>query len=523
MQGHKEGDLFAGLVDSPAFRSDLLYFIRLAGNYAAQIFIDMRARAQKKHRAEFQHWLGTEPADASGTHNQHQSRKALLKKLRKNYRSAANPKRPDVDDFLWQALILDDGWFDPFKKGFTDIVRNMPGVMQSRLERALKEDHALPWDLRTFEAAIGDLREYRHYLEHYEERSGAGPVGYTRLLEILGLMLIPHLSNHLVGRVHHHGCKLKLKPRALRGLLDNMRQINRDALALRKGESKFINGLKRRIDEASIRAMLTRKYDNPPSDQAVKRIAREEKKKRKDLEQRKTALIALHNRYFDEDTWPRYNHFNFLLRYGFIGKSRIAELEDKLFPDVQNMPVSADFIHDIEPLYLLSSDIALVLHGWLSEQADKGLDINDGSKAAKQVRNIRNTLAHGDFFWMVPDLQSDDPGRDSSALTLRDIIAAFIALKKEADGLSGDAINKLITTLEALLKKQKRHFVYLAVEADAVNAHPPPIRIRRWSASHQSDYNAGQRAERQMTLQRRNPLRQLVSGWMRELSALRKE
>lgn len=474
----RPGDIFGPLLERPAFRADLLYFIRLAGNYAASIFTDVRNRAPMHHRMAL---------DAFVTSN------------------AGNDKQ------LLAALTDRQAWFDALKADFTILLDEMPQYMKDRLARALTEDHMLPWNMRNFIKALDDLREYRHFLEHPEKSIH---VTDARLLEILGLMLLPFLGNHLAGRVHHHGRRSGM--RNARAAAEQTRAILTGGLAARRETSKFMNGLKRRTSNADIAAELTRQRGTAPHDAEVQKIAKARKKERADLESRKAAMLSLHRSYFNETSWPRYNHENFLMRFAFIGKRRILDLENKLeFP-----ADSHDFIHAIEPFFMLSMDMALIIHCWLTELEGAGVPIRQRRQmraiapAAQWLPAIRNTIAHGGWVWAV-----EPNGRAGQPLTFAELVETLLAAlqhpKVARDGARWR--NDLLTRMEGALRPCGWHWVYAKTQTgDDPNQMPAHHVIKRWTTETRARY-----ADRdKWHIEKRPRLRRVAAEWMRDLRAL---
>ncbi|NJM50886.1 MAG: hypothetical protein HC843_08395 [Sphingomonadales bacterium] len=176
--------LFSHLESSPAFRGEMRYFLQLAGNYIANIFIQVRAKSPSKHRKAFAQWLGTQPSSVK-------------------------------DKQLYDALVCKAEWFEAYKRDFAIMLDDMPPVMRDRMGRSIQNDHCIPLDMAGFIRSLDRLREYRHWLEHYKdhaEKNQKRPVTEdSDILRDLGLLLVPHLLNHLHGRIRHHQRKLKTK------------------------------------------------------------------------------------------------------------------------------------------------------------------------------------------------------------------------------------------------------------------------------------------------------------------------
>lgn len=493
---HAEEDVFGCLVDNSAFRADLLYFTRLAGNYAASIFIAMRSRAQSKHRKMFAEWLDADPLPVN-----------------------------DTDGTLRRALVHNAPWFDTLKREFPIMLEEMqPDALWLRLDTALQQDHALPLNRLSFIRLLDDLREYRHWLEHYKERKERGdgqPVSDTRLLEILGLMLLPFMGNHLLGRMRHHGRRLRLK--GMTRQVERAKSILDKALAGRREASKYINGLKRKSDHETIRRRITTKYGNAPGDQAVHRIAREDAKKRRDLESRKTSLVDLHRRYFIEKTWPRYNYENFLIRFAFIGSGRIAELEELIAKHRGGRPATGegatgDFIQAIEPLFMLSADIGLIIHGWLAELKEQGVPIHKKKKVGSKIIAIRNTIAHGGWFWTVDNPASAAQG---DALRFGELLEALLELPAKFNLYEPARwCNDLLTRTEGALRPCAWHYVYRTPSAgEDPNRSPERHVVKRWTAQKRARFGD----KTLWRIERRAALRRVAATWMRDVKRLREQ
>lgn len=510
---------FGRLLDRPAFRSDLLYFIRLAGNYAVSIIIDCRQRASGKQKVEFSHWLGLDAGGARRHAPQAATAKELETRLWQQF-LRRNPgfvspvdHRPNIKRENWRALAFGDGWFDIFKTDYPTLLREMPVAMRERLSRALQQDHLLPWKTAEFLTAVEDLTDYRHWLEHPDQRRERGEarprVDDGRLLEILGLMLLPFLGNHLVGRIRHHERAMGIA--ASDRCADKATDILRAALATRRDTSLFMNGLKRRVDHDSIRVRLTRRYGNPPGDRAVHRIAKEDAKKRRDLETQKAAMLALHGRYFDEHSWPRYNLENFLMRFAFIGRRRIAALEEKLGIAAEGRP---DFINAIEPAFMVAMDMALVIHVWMtSVEAASGAAVGQ-RKGDTVLTALRNGIAHGDWIWEIAD-----KSRNGQPYSFADLLDALLAFPGKA-GLQEEAQwrNDLLTRMEAVLRPCAWPRVYRKAQpGDDPNRLPPPHVVKRWSPATRARFADASVWQRE----KRTALRRMASSWMRDIAAAR--
>ena len=510
---------FGVLLGRPGFRADLLYFIRLAGNYAASVIIECREKASDKNKAEFAKWLGMDVGADRKKAPIEKTAKALEDRLWAQF-IARNPslvsaidKKPLIKKDIWRALAFKHPWFDVFKTDCPLLLSEMPITMRERLSRSLQKDHLLPWTSQRLVSAIEQLTKYRHWLEHAEDRIAKGElrpsVSDEQLLEILGLMLLPHLGNHLVGRIRHHARQAGM--RGMAPATERAKAILALSLASRREASKFMNGLKRRSDHDTIRARITRKFGNEPGDAAVHRIAKQDAKERRDLEHQKAAMLALHRRYFDEATWPRYNHEKFLIRFSFIGRRRISALEEKLGIAADERP---DFINAIEPAFILATDMALVIHVWLTELEQAGIPVRDKKAVGAVVPALRNGIAHGEWLWTIADAS-----RAGQNYSFAELLAALLALPALAS--AGDKRrwrNDLITRLEALLRPCGWTHVYSIIQpGDDPNQLPARYVVKRWTQLDRARFADRSR----WRLEKRPALRRLAAAWMRDLTAAR--
>ncbi|APG62748.1 hypothetical protein LPB140_08045 [Sphingorhabdus lutea] len=486
-------NLFGDLVKRPKFRSDILYFVQLAGNYAANIFVDMRNRASSKQKKAFYDWL-------SGV------------------------KNDDIDVRLKEALNNSNQYFDPFKKGYAQILEEMPLPLRDRMERAIQHDHVLPISLKNFIKNLDDLREYRHWLEHYDDRIKKGSpkkISDERAVQIITLMILPFLSAHMKGRIIHHARNMGMRHREIEQFIAPIDKIIRDNIASRRDASKYINGLKKRKSNEEIKEFITEKYGNAPSDMAVHRFAKQEKKKRNDLETRKQALTNLYNRYFDKDHWPRYNHENFLIRYQFLGKSRIKEVEEYIIeqnPDKKHI----DFILDIEPIFMLSFEISLIIHIWFSDLEVKGVPIRDrkklnklNDKAARMV-DIRNQIAHGGWIWRI-----ENNAKNGEFYSITEIMEGLFAVLDHPNiNDKAQYKNDLITALQGAFLRCKKSYIYENIKDGDPNQNRARYVINYWSTKNRDKFADRHGVDAKWRVERRIPLRKMAATWMRDLKKL---
>ncbi|MEQ1724827.1 MAG: hypothetical protein ABL882_02750 [Sphingopyxis sp.] len=461
-----EAALFADLESSAAFRADMLYFLRLAGNYMANIFVTVRAGAPSKHRKAFAEWL-TPPLPARG----------------------AQKPSPIEDKPLRDALVTKQLWFDAYKRDFAVMLGEMPQAMKDRLGRSIQADHCLPLDLRNFIAMLDELREYRHWLDHYDERvqkKEKRPVTDEQVARHLGLLLLPHLHNHLIGRVHHHRCKAGQRsfgrPKAaanaeLKAIFDRATADRREATMERMG---------RRTKGSVIR------------------------KERQEAQQVGERWRQTHAARFSPDTWPRYNLHNWKTRYYFMGEGRIAKLESQLRPAGDDGAM-VDFIHAIEPLFNLSLDLNLAIHMALTAIEGLGIKIRSKKDVGLIIPALRNEIAHGGFFW-------DVKGGDGAVLAAADVFEAMQGLMLQASN-GKQRRNDFVTAAQQLMRKARTSLAFPPADPDDANRSPPPIRVRTWGAGNRVRYGHSSA----FRLEKRKDLSRVVAAWMRALASSREK
>jgi hypothetical protein len=455
-------DAFTQLETSAAFRADMLYFLRMAGNYVETIFLDARVK-----------WTG----------NRSQSYKTCLDKL-----AIADPKKKQFMATMWKQQPPMEF---AFKADFTHLLDNLDITHADNLTRRLQWEHALPWDFRAFTNAITNLRNYRHFFEHYDEfvSENKQRPALIEILKLLGLLLLPHLHNHLVGRVIHHERKLGLRKARLG---EAVRKIMRDAESDRREASRNLFGLK-------TRQML-------PRNERQDRVAYNDRWK---------ARFPL---WFAEDSWPRYNEHNFKVRYHFIGLAHLNILSLALQGDPAKPkagyftdPARCDFIREIEPLYYATLDINLILHKFLPEPTKLKKKTTGKTQPDPTVSALRNQIAHGGLFWRVTNKSAND-----AVYSLKDIFAVMLNLLVTGNTDVKQRRNDLATAIAAVIKHYAGHRVHDGAKAAGEpNQNPPPLIIHRWTDQKRAQYADRNRYR----IDRRPRLRMILASWKRALDA----
>jgi hypothetical protein len=442
------------LLQRPGFRADMLYFLRMAGTYIETIFIDARVNWKDNRLKTYQSIID-----------------ARLK------------KEPSQKNFLVAMRKQDPGIEFAFKKDFTFLLADLQPTHKDHIRRRLLWEHALPWDFKRYDEVIETLRSYRHYLEHFDEKikKGEHRLPDKNLLKMLGLLLLPHLHNHLIGRVIHHERKLDLPKNSYSAAV---RIIMRGAETDRREASHNLFGLKTR-----------------------QLLPRNERKDRETYNQRWKERFPL---WFAPDTWPRYNEHNFKVRYHFMGQARL----NKLGAALQNAtphkgyfddPAQCDFIRELEPLYYATLDLNLILHKFLAEREAAGVDVKNVNVVGRVIPALRNEIAHGGFFWSVTNKSNN------MIHPLKNIFSAMLKLMPDKN-----SCNDLATPIVGVIKAYGAHRVHdRQALPDTPNQYPPPLVVHRWTAAKRATYASRERWH----IDRRPRLRALLATGKRALDA----
>jgi hypothetical protein len=479
---------FTALLTRPGFRADLLYFIRMAGTYIETIFLDARVNWKDNRLKSFQ---------------------TIIDGLKEK-----NPKY----DKNWIALRKQDPGIEfAAKDAFKLLLAHLETTHKSSLSRRLQWEHALPWSFDIYYHKVEQLRAYRNFLEH--------PDGKTKpdddeLLHTLGLLLLPHLQNHLIGRIIHHQRKLaKPSPSPLGGEGRGEGGEGGQHSGFRTS-SPQPSPSKEREFTAAVRDILqkaeTDRRETSRNIFGLKTRQTLPKNERIDRETYNNRWKERFADWFASDTWPRYNEHNFKVRYHFIGRRRLALLGTALqsSPSTKgyfNDPARSDFIRELEPIYYASLDINLILQKFLFEMKSLKLEVGSAKKMKNSIPALRNEIAHGGFFWAVAD--KDNAGQ---VVSLETLFGDLLSLPAKADMPNiKERQNDLITAIAGVIKNYGAHRVHDSEKiGDDPNKRPPPYIIHRWTAEKRARYADSKR----YTIDRRPRVRALLASWKRALA-----
>ncbi len=446
----------------------MLYFLRMAGAYIENIWIDTRTRWS----SPLQHRLITQLNKLIDDNPQ--NKKALENMRRKN----------PVGEFV-------------FDEAFGLMLAHLDPAQKENLTRRMAWEHGLPWNYDRFHEAVTFLRTYRHKIDHADKLDKRGEDATA--LQYLGLLLLPHFHTHLLGRMKHHLRRMGRRLQEADAAETLLRQMRHDRLA----HSKELFGL------------ATRKTTK--------------KNERKDRVTSNDRWKARFPEWFAETTHPRYREHEFKTRYHFIGASRLKDLEQALAESPsqageRTAAGRADFICELEPLYYATLDINLVLHAALTNAEEQGITFRDRKFREKHhisqnVVQLRNQIAHGDFFWRTQSVVPKGSSETSITLALQDIFKAVFDLAGVANKirLQKEWRNNVATAITAILKAYGATRVhFLNMDVDRINETPPPLVIHRWTAAKQKKYL---KKKDQYRIDKRPRLRAILATWQRALAA----
>ncbi len=443
----------SSLEENHVFRSDLLFFIRLAGTHAQTLF-----------------WQGFPRSAMARRKKMFSIAKKAIPKNKAHFRSAVlDPKCRHTKTT------------DIFHKGFLSLLRKLQEdeSLQKIFADGFKQQHGIFWRFEQFNDAIEILIDKRHYLEHYAERKRKRETfnaqKNTKVLEALSILLLPGICNMLEMRAR--SVKEKTAQAAADGmhtLFEWCRQENAESRRLMFSEERK----RARIGKTRRKALAT-DADN-------------------------TAIWLKSYRALGISPTD-YREFQFKRRYDFIGPQNLRAIFECLGLPLQKksraLIYTADhaekpsFRHDIEPLYMLTMHIGAVIHHYIdfAPKDKKGEKIQDAD-----LHNIRNTLAHNGLFWRIYAQDNKSP------LTVEDVFAKVLA------SLPTGQKSTFCDQIERLLRRENH-----AVMHTSDDGHPKTEKIRRWSAEKRAQ--AKQEKNSGTEVNRRRAVRKIAAGWMRAL------
>jgi hypothetical protein len=468
----------AYLEEGAAFRSDELYFIRLAGGYIRSIFWHVFSGHNKKNRQDLY--------------------KAVtdLKVPSEN----AEGHRIFCASIIPDAKHLRNGDTDCLSGQFKAVLKNLPENFDQIFEDKLKQDFGIFLRFRddkgnkntlTFIKTIEVLQHRRNYLEHYSKldekgkfktretynkRQKDGDPIYSDLwfIESLGLFLLPQILHSFAGRVASSEVKRQRTSIMAAAIHEQVKVIVKE----RKQNTR--NAFAEERSRKSIKDKSARKKKLDP-----------------DLPWR----VA--HRQMSLAPTTDYREHEFKLRYYFIGENRIGVLRKIFRKDGDTRPVH--FRRDIEPFYSLTVNVGLLIHRLFEEIKEKDESL---LKDDEKLRLIRDTIAHGNFFWDAKQKTETD----TEPLGIRKIFETIGRTAWKTRG-SGRA-EELFGQIENLL----RHENFSVVD---ISGQPPKyLHITKWGPKYRKEYL--ETKQEGVLLDKRKDFRKEVARWMRGLIAARK-
>ncbi|MDD3020297.1 MAG: hypothetical protein PHX61_04860 [Alphaproteobacteria bacterium] len=451
---------------NPAFRSDELYFIRLAGGYVRSIFWDVFLSNNKNRPRELYKLISDEFSGDSYSH----LRAQIV---------------PDPNNHGKR-----NGQLDCIGGAFKTLLEKMPADMVVAFEEVLRINYGIFLRFKddkgnaetlTFVKAVECLSKRRNYLEHYEQNNGKKRNSYNKrrdskefvfkdetFLEALGLFVLPELLHKFAGRVASYEVKQG-------GCTENSKMIReKGALIIkeRKQNTRQLFSVER------------------------SRQAHKNKTKRKYLADPnipwRIAYKSLNHSRTD------YREHEFKVRYYFIGKPNIEKIRGYVFSDKNKGEIH--FKRDIEALYILTCDINLILHRALEELKERDRVVAVDEDNMVLLKNLRNHVAHGGFFW---DVKNDQMELFSVGEIFEGILSACL-LK-----LGKEKANNIFVQLERELRKEKFSI------ADVNGTPPMHLHIKKWGVKNRLKYL--ETDDEDVSVYMRRSYRKMVGKWITAL------
>jgi hypothetical protein len=466
---------FSDLEQIPHFRSDELYFIRMAGGYIRSIFWDVFLSSNKNRRKilyEVVDSLKVPKEDAEG------------------HRIFCNSLKPSLETKRREGVL------DCLSGKFAQVLKALPEEVVAIFEDILKQNHGIFLRLKddkgnpktlTFVRAIEILYKRRNFLEHfsdikerkkYNKRRDDKESGCTdaEFLEALGIFLLPETLHHFAGRVASYEAKQNKAT-------DNAKIIREQAIRIVK---------ERRQNTKNIFAV-----------ERTRQNIKDKSKRKKMVDPSLPWREAFHKFRKMSRSETDYKENEFRVRYQVIGKNHIEKIRQKLTRG--QVEFHLHFKRDIEGFYLLTFDINLVIHRFFEELKESGAGLDDLTKKAKC---IRNQIAHGGFFW---DVQVHDSPQE--VYDVGEVFTEILSAAQKAKGY--ERVNDLFTQIEKQLRQENFSVV------DIQGVPPQTLHITKWAKQDRKKYLENPSDEIQ--LDRRKLYRAEIARWMRALNKAKQQ
>lgn len=453
------------------FRAELLYFLQMANTYIAQIFF--LTFNDGKRLKQLYSWL-------EENKNNGWTQQEICKILYNNIVPTIDNKR--------------SGYLDIYNADFTILLTrlnekdsSLAGAGQ-RFCNNLRLKNAILRDLNSFCKDIDALREKRNYLKDYDNKKRQNKQNDERVIYALGLLLLPKLHQHLIGKINHANTRLR-----------------RQGLNYYTNEKPIILKLSSaRKDRANATQILFGKRKKGVID----------KKLRQDAQIAKETFMRNYYFLYPNGYGPKYNYHQFRIRQEFIGKINMRYIKNLL-----NLTEGKiHFSRDIEPIYNVAMEINNLLDRafWLMQQEDeseeKRLKSEDGQTNRqaktqmkeiccfnKSLRHLRNHIAHNGLFCFYK--QGELSAQDVFSLIFTGFTQPHVRKSKQR-------IHELASQIENILNKQNVSWAF-EKNPQGENKNPPPIVIKRWTLNNKTKYLNFNKYR----LDRRQNIRKIFADW----------
>ncbi len=452
----------------PDFRSDELYFIRLAGVYLQSIFWDVFSNSSKAGKKRLAGMLELACNKITNPHHQH-FRDAIL-----------NPQKRHTEtmDCLSGAFY---SFLESFPTGtpISNSGDEPPASLRTVFVARLKEHHAIFLSFDEFLHTIQrPLNRKRNFLEHYDDskqqkKSNPDDEAFIRAL---GLLLPPQFLHLFSGRMTHYRRKLKCPE-----------------------DRKKMEAIQSRIENIFVQCKRERR-------ERTKKLFAEEltRKEIKDKNKRKAlvspgqeyreAYASVNNRYKND-----YRLWEFKTRYYFIGRQNFHAIKHLLGGGDETAPLS--FKRDIEALYLLTCNVNLHLHRFIQTIPP--------NERTEELRDVRNAIAHNDMFWRVK-------GKTGHEYSVEEVFRVVMDTVREKYGK--EKANDFWSGLERLFSKERYAIV------DKRDDHErQPWHVREWTVQAREEYAREIEGQKIYERDMRRRYKAVVGKWRRDLQFARRK
>ncbi len=482
------------------FRSELLFFLMHINNYLQSAF--MHAFKPNSHKKKLFDFIAPQnPND---------------KRLHFKYEQKGKNKDFLIKDIL-SAYRENQKNFDAFDKNFGDLLEQLPKPLMNRLEYSLSSNHAIfisPISLA--KDWLPALRIKRNAMVHYPSKKDNGNKD-IKVINAMGRLLHPDMLNKFIGcmnsamvRMYKKGTISFKEKKQCEKTIQKIHEIFDACKQQRKEDTKELYSEKLSKKHQKIEAGLK-------DPKKIGKISKEEHRKyrrlkslRKNWQKHKEYWTNKYEEMYPAGQMFRYNFQNFKNRYFFIGEKNIEAIEKRIkeAPNrignsgiVYDKGEEIDFARDIECLYQLGQNIAILIHRYIyntQEQVEELTGKNNKEKA-KELGYIRNQISHNALFWNIRKQNNSD------IYTVEEIFKIIFS------NINEEKAKELYAGIMNLLSKESYQYVRLKINKSDTKsaAYQPPIKIKKWTRARRAEYI--ENGKNKYIIDRRENIRRVVA------------